>query len=111
MLPIGGVLSRVIPKHHGAVTLDEKVDPAGDAVVITGRVDPHIADQKLRVDMTRPDGSIDYEIAKTDQAGRFYADFRLGKKREERDWYRFQAHVFNASRIAPCDSNVVTAEL
>jgi len=71
----------------------------------------------VRVDLTRPDRTLDTVMAETDDDGRFAATFRLARgRRGARDvaaaevpsgTYAFQAHVMGATRLAPADSNVV----
>lgn len=115
MAPIGGVMASVTPKHRGQVKLDDKVRREKENHVgVTGRVTPNIKDQQLRVDMTRPDGSVATASAKTDDNGRFNAVFDLtqkGKKssisQDKGATYAFQAHILNATQTAPADSNIV----
>ena len=115
--PIGGILAKVTPKHRGKIQLDRKAKhQEGEKVAMTGTVEPHIADQQVRVDMTRPDGSVAVEAVRTDVSGRFSATFGLTQKRKEKarrqaaaepGTYAFQGHIMGATRIAPADSNVV----
>jgi hypothetical protein len=115
MAPIGGVLASVTPKHRSEVKLDDKVLPQKEnRLKITGRVAPVVKDQPLRVDMTRPDGSVAMTAAKTDDQGRFSAVFDLtqkgkkpGKPQAKGATYAFQAHIINAPQLAPADSNIV----
>jgi hypothetical protein len=119
--PIGGILARVTPKHRGKVQLDRKAKhQTGEKVTVTGTVEPHIADQQVRVDMTRPDGTIAVEAVRTDVSGRFSATFALAQRLQEKKKqkaspqatarqaiFAFQGHIIGATRIAPADSNVV----
>jgi len=127
MTPIGGLTARVMPKHHGTVRIEEdRKNHVVDRVAVVGQVTPNIANQQLRVDMTAPNGSVQSRIAKTDGLGRFGAIFGIkldnrAKRRAERPVYDYgeqvrdrdvvvfevQAHVFNASQIAPMSSNIV----
>jgi len=114
--PIGGILASVTPKRRGKIRIDRELkDEDGERVTVRGIVEPHIADQSVRVDMTRPDGTVQVAAAKTEVSGRFSATFRLsgrkrrtnGKSAVEQGTYAFQAHIMGATRIAPADSNVV----
>jgi M6 family metalloprotease-like protein len=115
MAPIGGILASVSPKHRSEVKLDDKVRPEKENNVrVTGRVAPSIKDQQLRVDMTRPDGSLVTAPAKTDENGRFSAVFDLAQKGKKAGRpqikgtiYAFQAHIINATQLAPADSNII----
>lgn len=115
LAPIGGILASVTPKHRSEVKLEDKVRPEKEkAVRVFGVVVPHIKDQQLRVDMTRPDGSIASTHAKTDDNGRFSAAFDLAQKRRKPGAtqgkggiHTFQAHIINATQLAPADSNIV----
>jgi M6 family metalloprotease-like protein len=122
LAPIGGINAQVTPKHRGKIRLDRKAKrQGGEQVAVTGTVEPNIADQQVRVDMTRPDGKIQVEAAYTDVAGRFSATFDLGRKGQRGSkekaqtmapgTYAFQAHVMGATRIAPTDSNVVFIQI
>lgn len=113
--PIGGVLASVTPKHRGRVRLDRDFKQ-GERVTVTGKVEPHIDRQQVRVDMTRPDATVDVDAVLTDATGRFEASFVLLRKRRrtgaiEQGTYAFQAHVMGATRIAPADSNVVFLQI
>ena len=115
--PIGGILAKVTPKLKGRVELDRKLEhKEGEPVAVTGRVEPRIERQQVRVDMKRPDGSLEVEAVTTDADGGFGATFDLGGGKRTRDRkqpqvepgaYAFQAHVMGATRIAEADSNVV----
>jgi M6 family metalloprotease-like protein len=74
---IGGIFTRTTPKQRGDIRLEDKVRQDEGKATVEGRVRPQIKGQKLRVDMRRPDGSVAYEIAETDQRGRFSAAFKL----------------------------------
>jgi len=114
--PIGGILASVTPKRRGKIRIDRELkDEDGETVTVRGIVEPHIADQSVRVDMTRPDGTVQVAAARTEVSGRFTATFKLsgrkrrtnGKSAVEQGTYAFQAHIMGATRIAPADSNVV----
>jgi M6 family metalloprotease-like protein len=115
--PIGGILARVTPKPKGQVRLDRDLKHKdGETVTVTGRVEPRIEKQQVRVDMTRPDGAVEVVAVMTDVDGRFGATFSLlgpkakskrKKPQVEPGVYAFQAHIMGATRIAPADSNVV----
>jgi hypothetical protein len=64
--------------------------------------------------MTRPDGSLVTAPAKTDENGRFSAVFDLAQKGKKAGRpqikgtiYAFQAHIINATQLAPADSNII----
>jgi hypothetical protein len=98
----------VTPKHRGTVRLREEVKTGRERFVVSGIVDPHIADQQVRVDMTPPQGEIEAVSARTDVAGRFEAAFQRPREwRADGGVFAFQAHVMGATLVAPCDSNVV----
>jgi len=115
LAPIGGILASVTPKHRSDVKLDDKVRPEKEDVVrVFGVVAPHITGQQLRVDMTRPDGSVVAANARTDENGRFSTVFDLAKKNKKPGvtqrkgaTYAFQAHIINATQLAQADSNIV----
>ncbi|MBI2884127.1 MAG: hypothetical protein HYY11_09550 [Candidatus Methylomirabilis oxyfera] len=115
MAPIGGILANVTPKHRSEIKLDDKVRPEKENHVrVAGRVAPNIKDQQLRLDMTRPDGSLVAVPSKTDENGRFTAVFDLtpkskkpGIRRIKGRTYAFQAHIINAAQLAPADSNII----
>ncbi len=125
MSPIGGILANVTPKHKGAIRLYEKLQQEKeDHVKILGKVEPNIKDQKLRVDMTHPNGEVSTVNAWTDQTGGFAAYFHLRQRKniQEKEiysskatkgqcMYAFQAHIINAIQIAPVDSNIVWYEI
>jgi hypothetical protein len=86
----------------------------------SANVTPHVKDQRVRVDMTCPDGSTYTVDAWTDERGRFSGTFSLYPRRKIREpeepvakgqhshsVYAFQAHILYASQIAPTDSNIV----
>lgn len=86
----------------------------------SAKVTPHVKDQRVRVDMTCPDGSAYTVDAWTDERGRFSGTFSLYPRRKIREpeepvakgqhshsVYAFQAHILYASQIAPTDSNIV----
>lgn len=107
--PIGGVTASVTPKHRGTIRLDRKLKQA-ERVVVRGEVEPALDKQQVRVDLTRPDRSVDVALASTDPGGRFQVAIvlrRRGEKQAKPGTYAFQAHVMGATRIAPADSNVV----
>ncbi len=151
--PIGGVLALVEPKRRGKIQVDDKIEANEDGIfTVRGCVEPRIRCQTLRVDMTRPDGSVSSVITDTDESGCFLARFEydnradcpsvvLKHKKVEMSVkkptveisvdqrvncpsndnspvetpdkengicvYSFQAHIFNASQVAPTDSNIV----
>jgi M6 family metalloprotease-like protein len=115
MAPIGGILATVTPKHRGEIRLDDKIREEKERkAVVTGRVTPNIRDQQVRVDMTRPDGSVATAGATTNESGRFAATFNLadkrmgpGKPQNKVAVYAFQAHIIHATQVAPADSNIV----
>lgn len=80
-------------------------------------VKPHFKDQQLRVDMTRPNGSVVTINEKTNN-GRFSAVFDLIQRgwnpvvnKQKSLMYAFQAHIINATKLAPADSNIVWYKL
>jgi len=114
LAPIGGILASVTPKHRSEVKLDDKVRPEKENIVrVFGVVAPHIKAQELRVDITRPDGSVVTAHAKSDDNGRFSTVFDLAQKGRKPGatlkgaMYAFQAHIINATQLAPADSNIV----
>lgn len=114
MAPIGGIMANVTPKHRSEVKLDEKVRPEKEShVTVHGRTAPNIGGQQLRIDMTRPDGAKVVKAAETDVSGMFAATFDLrGKGKNFAPWnkgdvFAFQAHIINATLLAPADSNIV----
>lgn len=119
LAPIGGILANVTPKHRSEVKLDDKVRPDKESVVrVIGVVAPHIKEQQLRVDMTTPDGSVVTAHVKTDDNGRISAMFDLAKRgkkvgatQRRGAMYAFQAHIINATQLAPADSNIIWYKL
>lgn len=122
MLPMGGIMARVTPKHHSEITLEE--DPEYDhpeAVGLRGQIDPPIGNQPVRVDLTDPKGRVRVRQVFTDAAGRFHAVLDLARApskdplgrepgEEERPLsgsYRAQAFIINAPKVAEAESNVV----
>lgn len=118
LAPIGGVLASVTPKARGEIRLDHEPKVGeGKRVLVTGAVEPRMEGQQVRIDMTRPDGTVAVDMARTDGTGAFSGAFDLAPRRGKgraakpgrvkRGAYAFQAHVMGATRIAPADSNVV----
>jgi M6 family metalloprotease-like protein len=114
--PIGGILARVTPKPRGKIHIDRQPKrEEAEKVTVRGTVEPNIGDQQVRVDMTRPDATVEVATAMTDVAGHFAATFALSRRKRpkraqssvEQGTYAFQAHIMGATRIAPADSNVV----
>ncbi|WP_066498163.1 IPT/TIG domain-containing protein [Abyssisolibacter fermentans] len=116
MAPIGGILTKVLPKHRSKIHIeDDKEQTTQSILAVKGHVTPHIGDQKLRVDLTFPNGKIEAMIVKTNNQGTFQAAFKLRdnvKKDDESpiqndSVYEIQAHIFNATHLAPNNSNIV----
>jgi M6 family metalloprotease-like protein len=115
MAPIGGILASVRPKFGSEIKLDDKVHPEKKNIVrVTGQTKPIFKDQQIRVDMTQPSGSIISFPTITDGNGKFSAVFDLFQKGSKTDMtqakgatYAFQAHIINATQLAPADSNLV----
>ncbi|MGY2093449.1 IPT/TIG domain-containing protein [Nocardia gipuzkoensis] len=106
--PIGGILARVTPKLRGKILVDRHPKrEKGEKVTVRGVVEPRIADQQVRVDMTRPDGTVEVIATKTNRAGRFSVQFGLLREAVEPGTYAYQGHIMGATRVAPADSNVV----
>nr|MDO8111036.1 IPT/TIG domain-containing protein [Candidatus Sigynarchaeota archaeon] len=117
--PIGGILASITPKHRSKVNLDDKVQLEKEKVArIFGIVTPHIKGQELRIDMVQPDDSVFTTQVKTDDRGRFSVVFDLAQKDRKTGLtlhkgmiYSFQAHILNATLLAPSDSNIVLLKL
>ena len=115
MAPIGGIMASVLPKYGSEIKLDDKVGLEKPNVVrVTGQTKPIFKDQKIRVDMTFSDGSVVFLEVLTDTKGKFSALFDLTQKEKraaslvlKKTIYVFQAHIINASQLAPADSNLV----
>ena len=85
--------------------------------MVTGAVTPRIAEQSIRVDMTRPDGLVANFSATTLKDGSFSArlilyryndpDVKSTSAELASAVYSFQAHIINATDLAPADSNIV----
>jgi hypothetical protein len=119
MAPIGGILASVTPKHRSEIKLDDKVvQEEENSVRVTGEVTPKSKEQQIRVEMTRPDESVVTESVNTDENGHFSAVFDLTQKEEKPGiapiggmTYTFQAHIINATQLAPAASNIVWYKL
>ena len=119
MAPIGGITASVTPKHRSDIKLEDRVQQEKDRAKVSGAVKPAVKEQPIRVDMTRPDGSVATVAARTDDRGRFHAVFHLTRTQKgakdrdskEASVFAFQAHIINAPELAPADSNIVWLQL
>ncbi|KAH0558923.1 hypothetical protein GP486_004454 [Trichoglossum hirsutum] len=113
---IGGIQASVTPKVGSQITLQPNPRVVDNGVGVTGNVTPATPEQVVRVDMTWDDGHRDSQAAKTDRSGAFRAWFPLSRR--EIDWIQvratrttvalaFQAHIVDATVLAPSDSNIV----
>jgi hypothetical protein len=119
---IGGISARVEPKRMADIKLAEDRKHADDvkAIGVQGSVRPGVAGQALRVDLRGSDGSRASVIAATQARGVFEARFVLSKLERPKPTvrrskktpvrYEIQAHIFNASELAPTSSNVVRVQ-
>lgn len=105
---IGGIHTIVAPKVGSKVTLrpDPKAD--GNAVTVLGSVTPSTGEQSVRVDMSFVEGSgTTYRSVQTNENGEFSATFSFSEEFPTVVDVAFQAHIFNATILAPADSNIV----
>jgi hypothetical protein len=118
---IGGIDARVEPKRMADIKLrEDRKDGDAKAIAVKGSVRPRTTGQVLRVDLRGSDGSHASVVAGTGPKGAFAARFPLsklerptatrggGKQAPVR--YEIQAHILNASELAPTSSNVVRVE-
>ena len=120
--PIGGISARVEPKRMADIKLAEDRKSADDsrAIGVRGSVRPGLSGQAMRVDLRGSDRSRGSIIATTGAKGVFEARFVLSKldrpkvkvrgNKKLPVRYEIQAHIFNASELAPTSSNVVRIE-
>jgi hypothetical protein len=108
MRPIGGITARVDPKRLAAITLAEGEHDA-KTIALRGEVRPVARGQKVRVDLRAESGATWFAVSETDERGVFAARFAVDPKGGARE-FEAQAHLFNASELAPADSNVVYLE-
>lgn len=137
--PIGGITARVHPKHHGSIKLEEdrEASDGKDTIAVRGHVSPGLEAQRIRVDLTTPEGERIIEETETKVGGEFFSMFDLTRVREKelepdklgsqlpmrkdaalkrhdggpvRRVYEVQAHILNAQDVAPAHSNLVYFE-
>ena len=107
---IGGIQARVAPRIGSQIKLKDPVLRDGRQFVAQGSVTPGERDQAVRVDCMRDDGRVIYSSPRSEKDGIFIASFIL-REFGLGAYLSFQAHIFNASVLAPCDSNIVHYKL
>jgi len=125
--PIGGVTMSVTPKRK--VSLDIQAEGERDTIYTTGKMEPAMANEKVRIDYTDQYGFRNSFEVLTDSNGNFSHRFALEKFAERNSrlvkedpehlpekhtgtfpvWgdYRVQAHTINSPNAAQASSNVV----
>jgi M6 family metalloprotease-like protein len=105
---IGGIQATVAPKVGSTIMLQPDPRPDGNVVTVSGNVTPPTASQAIRVDMLWADAERkDYRIAQTSANGGFTATFSFAVEVPQIVTVAFQAHIVNASILAPADSNII----
>jgi M6 family metalloprotease-like protein len=105
---IGGIQTIVAPKVGSKITLQPDPGADGNAVTILGGVTPPTAGQIVRVDMSFVDSSrTAYRSVETNANGGFSATFSFSVEGPTVVEVAFQAHIINATILAPADSNIV----
>jgi len=105
---IGGIKAIVAPKIGSKITLQPKPKADGNKVTVLGSVTPATAGQIVRVDMSFIDSSrTTYCSVKTNEKGGFSATFSFSVRVPTVVKVAFQAHIINATILAPADSNIV----
>ncbi len=114
---IGGIQASVAPKRGSSITLQPEPKATGKEVTVFGNVSPATADQAVRVDMTWQDELVLSRSVKTNGRGRFEVTFYIPGRRSvfvppsvvnaREVILDFQAHIINATVLAPSDSNIV----
>ena len=114
---IGGIQAIVAPKIGSQVTLQPNPKGRNTTVTLVGNVTPATAAQAVRVDMIWEDGDVDAQSVMTNRSGTFTATFTT--YRDAGPLFAvtaavrttvtlvFQAHIVNATVLAPSDSNIV----
>lgn len=123
VLPMGGILTRVIPKRKVELSLWELEDVSGpDKAALKGKLVPIMRDEKVVVELEDPAGRRRVKRVATDSVGCFTAIFDLTQKpsleadpkpEEEKPLpgiYVAQAFVVNSPHAAQAESNVVYLE-
>jgi hypothetical protein len=123
VLPMGGILTRVIPKRKVELSLWELEDVSGpDKAALKGKIVPIMRDEKVVVELEDPAGRRRIKRVATDSVGCFTAIFDLTQKpsleadpkpEEEKPLpgiYVAQAFVVNSPHAAQAESNVVYLE-
>ena len=106
---IGGIQAIVAPKVGSRITLQPNpTSPRDNTATVRGNVTPTTEGQNVRVDMTLIDNSrVVYRVVKTNARGEFVATFSVLEEVRTVVEVAFQAHIINATVLAPADSNIV----
>jgi len=106
---IGGIKAIVAPKIGSKITLQPNPKPGErNTVTVFGNVTPATAKQNVRVDMSFVDSSRkSYRSVDTDEKGAFSATFFFSVEGPTVVNVAFQAHIINATTLAPADSNII----
>ena len=105
---IGGIQATVAPKVGSKITLVQDPKAGDNTVTVSGNVTPTTEVQNVRVDMTLVDTSQTvYRSVKTNGRGEFTATFSFSREVQTVLEVAFQAHIINATILAPADSNIV----
>jgi hypothetical protein len=112
---IGGIQAIVAPKVGSKITLQPNPNADGNVIIVIGSVTPPTEGQTVRVDMSFVDSqriSV-YRTVETNANGAFSAYFSFSSESLSSInsstvvEVAFQAHIINATILAPADSNVV----
>ena len=105
---IGGIKAIVAPKIGSKITLQPNPKGVRNTVTVIGSVTPLTAKQTVRVDMSFVDSSRKtYRSVETNDKGAFSATFSFSVEVPTVVNVAFQAHIINATTLAPADSNIV----
>lgn len=105
---IGGIQATVAPKVGSKITLQREPVVGKNIVTVHGSVTPATDGQNVRVDMTLVDTmQAVYRSVKSNARGDFDATFTFSREVATVVEVAFQAHIINATVLAPADSNIV----
>jgi hypothetical protein len=126
MLPIGGFIAEVTPKHRSSIKLeqDRETQETQDTIGLKGTITPALAGQPVQVVLTDPSNRVRVKDATTDAAGKFSASFDLtlaptddpltGKpgpsEKPLTGKYTAKAYIVSAPDVIQAESNEVTIE-